>query len=235
MSSLHSPSTTRRSTPSRRSRAGLAVAAVLAAVAPLAAGCGAGFDSASVAVKPNAGMGTAGAMKVNNVWVVVDPSSGNAEVIGAVSNTGNSDVDWPAVQVNGTSAQIQPATNTGSAADTASVSTSGITAGQSVSFGEQGQPQIELANSGLTAGNLVQVVFSFGTFGTVTISAQVHSNTGLFANYDPNAGVAVPSPSASEIASASASASATASASAEVSKSASASASASASPSASKR
>lgn len=206
----------------------MAVAAVLAAVVPLAAGCGAGFDSASVAVKPNAGMGTAGAMKVNNVWVVLDPSSGNAEVVGAVSNTGNSDVDWPTVQVNGTSAQIQPAADT-----TTGTSTSGIAAGQSVSFGEQGQPQIELADSGLTAGNLAQVVFSFGTVGTVTISAQVHSNTGLFANYDPNAGVAAPSPSASASASPSASASATASA--DVSESASATASASPSASKSKK
>lgn len=226
MSSIHSPSTTRRSTPSRRSRAGLAVAAVLAAVTPLAAGCGAGFDSASVAIQPNAGHGTAGAMKVNNVWVVLDPATGNAEVIGAVSNTGDNDVDWPTVQVNGASAQIQTAASLGSSASaTSNVSASGIPAGQSVSFGEQGQPVLELADSGLTEGNLAQVVFSFGSAGSVTISAQIHSNTGLFADYDPNAGVAVPSASASASESAGASASASASASAGASESASASAS----------
>jgi len=71
VSSLHSPSTTRRSTPSRRGRAGLATAAVLLTVAPLAAACGAGFNAASTQVKLDSGSGITGALKINNVSVVV--------------------------------------------------------------------------------------------------------------------------------------------------------------------
>lgn len=191
MSRLHSLSTTRRSTPSRRGRAGLAAAALVAVVAPLATACGAGFDSAALAVKPDSGAGAVGDAKINNVWVIVDPTSGNAEVIGAITNTGSSDVGFPAVQVAGSSAQIEPAASSGSApaAGQASVTVGTIPAGQSVSFGQPGQPQIELTGSSLTAGNLTHVTFDFGSTGNVTVTAQVQSNTGLFADYNPDAPV----------------------------------------------
>ena len=237
MSSLHSlRSTTRRSTPSRRGRAGLAVAAVLAVVTPLAAGCGAGFNEAALIVKPNSGAGTLGAVKINNVWVIVDPSSGAAEVIGAVANTGSTDLSWPSVQVDSISARIQPAFSSGSGAGAgSSIGTAAtIPAGQSVSFGEPGQPLIQLSDSSLTPGNLTQVIFSFGSVGNVTITAQIQSNTGLFAAYNPDAtsgigsfGSAAASPSASATSSASPGASASASATASASASASPSPSAS--------
>lgn len=241
MSSLHSLSTTRRSTPSRRVRAGLAVAAVLAVVTPLAAACGAGFDSASMVVKPNSGAGEVAAVRINNVWVVVDPGSGTAEVIGAVSNTGGDDLSWPSVQVAGSSARIRtPQNSTDAAGSNVATASSGIPAGQAVSFGEQGQPEIQLTDSSLTPGNLTQVTFSFGSVGSVTITAQIETDTGLFAGYNPDAAAAVPggagsSASATPLngASASPSGNATSSASAAAGDSASATASASAIPSAS--
>jgi hypothetical protein len=210
----------------------------MAAVAPFAAACGAGFNSAAEDVKPNAGAGEVGAVRVNNVWVIVDPATGNAEVIGAVSNSGTSDLSWPTVQIGDNSAQIQAASSSASAsADPAmaSASASGIPAGNEVSFGEPGAPQIELASSNLTPGGLTQVTFGFGSVGTVTVTAQIQSNTGLFADYNPDAAVAAPGASASASAGATASESASASASASATSSASASASASptASPSAS--
>ena len=227
MSSLHSPSTTRRSTPSRRGRAGLAIAAVLLTVAPLATACGAGFNSAATQVKLNSGSGSIGALKINNVWVLVDPSSNNAEVIGAVSNNGSADVNWPTVQVDDAATQIvaggaSGSPSTGAATGSAAQS---IAAGQTTYFGQPGQPQIQLSAAGLTLGDLAKVTFSFGDGGTVTVQAQIQSNTGQFADYNPNP--ASPSPSASPSASASASSSA--------SSSASASASASASPTSSKK
>ena len=230
MSSLHSLSTTRRSTPARRGRAGLAVAAVLAVVTPLAAGCGAGFDSAALIVKPNSGAGTVGAVKINNVWVIVDPATGAAEVIGAVTNTGSTDLSWPSVQVDNITAQIQPPSSATPVAGSAA-STSGIPAGQSVSFGEPGQPGVMLSDSSLAPGNLTQVTFSFGSVGNLTITAQIQRNTGLFAAYNPDAVSGVPGAGTSPSASASAGASSSASPSA--SASATASASASPSPSAS--
>lgn len=228
MSSLHSPSTTRRSTPSRRGRAGLATAAVLLTVAPLATACGAGFNSAATQVQPNAGSGSTGSLKINNVWVVVDPNSNNAEVIGAVSNNGSADVNWPNVQVDDASAQIvaggaSGSPSTGTAAGSAAAQS--IAAGQTAYFGQPGQPQIEFSAAGLKVGDLAKVTFSFGDGGTVTVQAQIQSNTGQFADYNPNP--ASPSPSAS--------ASASASASSSASSSASASASASASPTSSKK
>lgn len=229
MSSLHSLSTTRRSTRSRRSRAGLAVAAVVATVTPFAAACGSGFNSAALQVVPNAGAATVGSLKLNNVWVVVDPASGNAEVIGSLANTGNDDLAWPTVQVGGTSAQIQQPSGAGAGANPGA-STSGVPAGQSVSFGLAGQPQIEVTGASLTPGNLTQVVFSFGSAGNVTISAQIQSNTGLFADYNPDS---VNGASGGASASASANAFGGAGTSPSGNATSSASASASASPSAS--
>jgi hypothetical protein len=207
-------------------------------VTPLAAACGAGFDSASLVVKPNAGAGEVSTVRINNVWVVVDPSSGAAEVIGAVANTGSADLSWPSVQVAGSSAQIQTPQSTDAAGSNIATVSSGIPAGQAVSFGEQGQPEIQLADSSLTPGNLTQVTFSFGSVGNVTITAQIESNTGLFADYNPVAAAAVPggtssSASATPLGSASASPSGSATSSASASDSASATASASATPSSS--
>lgn len=235
MSSLHSPSTTRRSTPSRRGRAGLATAAVLLTVAPLAAACGAGFDAASTQVKPDSGHGALGTLKVNNVWVIVDPNTNNAEVIGAVSNTGSTDVSWPDVQVGGAPAQIVAGGASGSAAAGGSGAPAQgaahtIGAGQTAYFGQPGQPQIEFSAAGLTLGDLTRVTFSFGDTGTVTIPAQIEPNTGEFADYNPNPASASPSASASTSAKATASASASSSASTSASATASVSASASATP-----
>ncbi|MGH2877695.1 MAG: hypothetical protein ACRDLV_15695 [Solirubrobacteraceae bacterium] len=246
MSSLHSPSTTRRSAPSRRGRAGVATAAVLLAVTPFAAACGAGFNAATDSIKPNAGAGTVGALKINNVWVVVDPASGAAEVIGAVANTGDTQVSLPQVSVDDTSATIGAPGP--SPVDASVPPLSGIDAGQSISFGEQGQPEIALNSSSLTPGNLAKVTFDFGSTGSATINAQIESNTGLFAAYNPDGGSstagastsATPSTSASGDLGASPSTSASSgaglpssSASASGSTSTSASASATPSPSAS--
>jgi hypothetical protein len=225
VSSLQSPTTTRRSRPSRRGRAGLATAALLVAAAPLATACGAGFNSAALEVEPNAGAGTVGSLKVGNVWVVVDPGTGNAEVIGSVANTGSGPASVTGVQVGGDSAQIRlPADPT---ADAGSYPIDG---GARVSFGRPQQPEIALSGSTLAPGDLVKVTFSFGAAGKLDVTAQIQSDTGLWAEYDPNAANATPSPSAS----ASASALASSSASASASSSASASASASASPSSTK-
>jgi hypothetical protein len=231
VSSLHSPSTTRRSTPSRRGRAGLAAAAVLAVVVPLATACGAGFNAEALTVKPDSGSGSVGSLKVNNVWVIVDSSTGNAEVIGAVTNDGSSDSSLTGVQVGGASAEFRLGSHlTGNAT---SVS---IGAGALVSFGLPNQPAIELPESVLTVGNLTQVTWDFGTDGSVSTTAQIEPDTGLWASYNPNAALVTPSPSPSASSSASASASASSSASAHASSSASAStsASASASPTSSK-
>jgi len=235
VSSLHSPSTTRRSTPTRRGRAGLAATAVVLAAAPFAAACGAGFNSASEDVKPNAAAGTVGDLRVNNVWVIVDQNSGTAEVIGAVTNTGDAQDQLTAATAGGSDVTFAaaPAGSAGgeSTGKGVTVAADGVTVpgGESVSFGEQGSPGLSIVGGGLVPGHFTTVKLTFAQAGTLTLTAEVEPDTGLFVGYDPNTYQSPsPSPSPSEANSASASASASAS------SSASASASASASPSASK-
>ncbi|HLK41980.1 MAG TPA: hypothetical protein VKV34_01465 [Thermoleophilia bacterium] len=243
MSSLHSPSTTRRSTPSRRGRAGLAATAVVLTAAPFAAACGAGFNAASLVVKPNAAAGTIGDMKINNVWVIVDPATGTAEVIGAVTNTGSADDQLVSVSADGNFATVvkptATTTNTAPAVATgAGVTVSGetvtIPAGESASFGEAASPELEIIGAGFIPGTIAPVKLTFAQAGSITLSAQVETNTGMFARYNPNAAAPSASPNPSASASRSASAAASASASASNSAAASGSASASASPSATK-
>lgn len=200
MSRNLSPSQPGSSSPQRRTAAPLrgrrlaAAAGVLLAV-PLAAGCAAGFDSTTQQIKPDAGAGQVGDIRVNNVWVVVDQATGNAEVIAAVANggsgsdtlTGVTATNMPA-KVAGTEAD---AASTGISVDSGSVS---IPGGQSVSFGQTGSPELELADAGFQTGLLSQVTFTFAQAGSVTVTAQIQPNTGLFADDDPNSGIPKPTP-----------------------------------------
>jgi len=200
-----SPSLTSSSTPQRRTAAPLrsrrlAGAAGLLLAVPLAAGCSAGFNASSQQVKPNSGAGQVGNFKVNNVWVIVDPTTGNAEVIGAVTNTGQS-----ADALESVTATNMPATVSGKDAteSTTGIAVSGntvtIPAGQSVSFGQSGRPELELGNATFAPGLLSQVTFTFAQAGAVTVTAQIQPNTGLFGEYNPNP-PATPKPVATAVA-----------------------------------
>jgi hypothetical protein len=208
---------------------------VAAAALPFAAACGAGFNAASQQIKPNTAAGAVGDFKVNNVWVIVDPNSGSAEVIGAAANTGTTSDQLVSASADGNSATIVPP-----AADSASALAPGvdvadgsvtIPGGESVSFGEVGSPELYIGGASLTAGGLTTVKLTFAQAGTLTLTAQVETNTGLFVGYSPSTGA--PSASANPFATASASATASSSASATAGATASAKASASSSPSAS--
>lgn len=209
MSRHLSPSLTSSSTPLRGTAAplrgrGLAATTALLLAVPLAAGCGAGFNAASQQVKANSGAGSVGSMKVNDVWVVVDPTTGNAEVVGAVANTGTG-----ADSLVSVSATNIPATLTGTDASSATTGISvggssvSIPGGQSVSFGESGQPALGLPDANFQTGLLSQVTFTFAQAGAVTVTAQIQPDTGLFAGYSPNGAVPAkpttppPTPSAS--------------------------------------
>ena len=220
MSRHLSPSLTSSSTPRRRIAAPLrgrrlAATSVLLLTVPLAAGCGAGFNAASQQVKANSGAGSAGALKVNDVWVVVDPTTGNAEVVGAVANTGSSTDTLVSVSATNIPATVSgtdaASSTTGISVGSDSVS---IPGGQSVSFGETGQPALGLADANFQAGLLSQVTFTFAQAGAVTVTAQIQPDSGIFAGYDPNAAVpakptVAPTPSSSPTATANPSGTAT--------------------------
>jgi hypothetical protein len=197
VSSLPVPSPTGRSVPQRRGHLGWAVAALL--TLPLAAACGAGYSAASENVKPNSGAGTAGDLKVENVWVVVDPATGNAEVIGAISNSGASADQLTSVQAADSPATVRPPTSTA----TTTAMTQGVSVadgsvsvgpGSLVSFGQPGSPELDIPDSSLTPGTNAQVTFTFAAAGPVTVTALVQSNTGQFADYDPNTPTPTPTP-----------------------------------------
>ena len=195
MSRNLSPSQPGSSSPQRRTAVPLrgrrlaAAAGVLLAV-PLAAGCAAGFDATTAQIKPDAASGQVGDIKVDNVWVVVDQTTGNAEIVGAVTNTGT-DPDT----LTGVTATNIPAKITGTDATSA---TTGITVGgdsvtlpggRSLNFGDTGSPELELANATFQPGLLSQVTFTFAQAGSVTVTAEIQPNSGLFDEYDPNAGI----------------------------------------------
>ena len=195
MSRHLSPSLTSSSTPQRRTAAPLrgrklAAAASLLLAVPLAAGCSAGFNDASQQINPNSGAGSVGSIKVNNVWVVIDPTTGNAEIVAAVANTGQSTDTLERVTATNVPATVSG--KDGSEATTGiSVSGNSVTipGGQSVSFGQSAEPVLELADADFAPGLLSQITFTFEQAGSVTVTAQIQPDNGLFKEYNPNAGI----------------------------------------------
>lgn len=226
MSRNLSPSQPGSSSPQRRTAAPLrgrrlaAAAGVLLAV-PLAAGCAAGFDATTSQVKPDAASGQVGDVKVDNVWVVVDQNTGNAEIVGTVTNTGSATDTLTGVTATSTPAKIAGTeANTASTGITVGADSVSVPAGESVGFGNSGSPELELANASFKPGLLSQVTFTFAQAGSVTVTAEIQTNTGLFTEYDPNAGIpttpppppvvtATPTPTSPATGSASAAATAT--------------------------
>jgi hypothetical protein len=185
----------------RRTRTALAGAAVMVAL-PVLAACSAGTNPEVYDIKPNNGQAQSGYMWISNVWVVADPNTGNAEVIGQVANTdpnGNDSTQLTSVTVNGAALSLQqPATTASSLAPGVLVGGGAVTIPglKSVQFGQKGQPVLLAPDPGVIIGQTAAVVYTFGNGSTATVTAQVQPNTGLWANYNPN-GTASASPSAS--------------------------------------
>lgn len=199
----------------RRGRAALAGAAMLVAL-PVLAACSAGNGAEVYQIQPDSGAAKVGLLWISNVWVVLDPATGNAEVIGQVANTDPNSADstqLTGVTVAGAAATIVPPSDTSKlwpgvqvAAD--SVSIPGLGA---VQFGQAGQPELELAGADLTAGSNTQVVYTFSNGQTATVTAIVQPNSGLWAGYNPNGANATPTETATASATATGTATATAS------------------------
>ena len=210
----------------RRGRAGLAGVAVLVAL-PVLAACSAGTNPEVYNIKPDNGLGQVGYMYISNVWVVVDPSTGNAEVVGQVANTDptlTNSADLTSVTVAGAAATIVPPSDTTQLATGVQVTSSAVTIPglKSVQFGQKGQPELELTGADVSVGANAQVVYTFSNGQSASVTAIVEPNTGLWAAYNPNGANAATSTAS---ASAGATGTATATGTAKASNSASASAS----------
>lgn len=187
----------------RRTRTALSAGAAVLLALPVLAACSAGANPEVYQIRPDAGQATAGLVWISNVWVVADPNTGNAEVIGQVANTDPNTTDsvqLTSVTVNGNPAAVQqspaPALAPGVAVNGSAVTVPGLA---SVQFGQDGQPSLTAADPGVTVGQNTQVVYSFSNGGTATVTAQVQPNTGDFAQYNPNGQAvasALPSPAA---------------------------------------
>ena len=200
---------------SSRGRAALAGAAILVAL-PVLSACAAGENAAVYQIQPDNGQGKVGYMYISNVWVVLDSTTGDAEVIGQVANTDPTLTDsntLTSVTVGGAAATIVPPSDTsqldpGVQVNSSSVTIPGMAA---VQFGESGQPELELPNADLTVGTNAEVAYTFSNGNTVTVTAIVEPNGGTWASYSPGAvNGATPTAGASASASASGTASSTA-------------------------
>lgn len=157
-------------------------------------GCGAGFNAASLEMAPRSGAARIGDFRIDNVWVVMDPATRNAEIIGAVANSGRrSESDQLlAVTADGMPATIRPATAEAIAAalPNEGVSIAGntvtISGGSAVSFGRPGRPDLEIADVPFTLGHLTRVEFDFAQAGRATVTTLIMPPTGLFADHNPN-------------------------------------------------
>src|SRR5207302_80023 len=108
--------------------------------------------------------------------VIIDQNSGTAEVIGAVTNTGDAQDQLTAVTAGGNDATFASApagsSGTGASAGGATVASDGVTVpgGQSVSFGEEGSPGLPVVGGSLTAGTFTTVKLTFAQAGTLSLT-----------------------------------------------------------------
>lgn len=200
MSDLHAPHATRRPARSRhRGAAGLAAAAVLLAVGPLASACGAGFTASSQNVRPNAGAGTSGPLLVNNVWVVVDQHAHYAQVIGAVANSGSASYRVTGARASGVPARVTGQVTSGTPACNRTVVAADsviVPPNRSVGFGRPGCPQLSLLGGvPFRPGRVASVTLMFTQAAPLTVNAQIVSDTGLFTEYKPLVRVPTATPS----------------------------------------
>jgi hypothetical protein len=193
---------------SRRGRTALAGAVVLVSL-PVLAACAAGSGAEVYQIQPDNGQGKVGFMYISNVWVVLDSTTGDAEVIGQVANTDPTLTDsntLTGVTVAGSDATIVPPSDTSQLAPGVQVSASSVLIPglKSVQFGEPGQPELELPNADLTVGANTQVVYTFANGQSVSVTAIIEPNSGLWASYAPGmSNTATPTATASASASAS--------------------------------
>ena len=172
---------------------GIVISAMLACTALCTVGCGSGFNSAGLDVKPDSGSAQVGGVKINGVVVVTDPVTRNAEVVAAVANTGTRPAQLVSVIANGLSATVSPALaaapqfaglpaqNVTIAGDTVTIG-----GGSAVSFGQPARPELEVSGGSFKPGRITRVEFGFAGLGQVGVNVLVMANTGLYRDYNPN-------------------------------------------------
>jgi hypothetical protein len=161
----------------------LALVAACAAAAALSAGCAAGPSAATLQIHPNLPAASTGSMGVQDVVVVVDPSTSTAQLTGTVVNDGDNPDQLVGVTIGKQAVSFAPVNVAGHS--TANLANPKVT------------DQIVQNATGSQPGKISEVVFTFASGGSVTVEADTEENTGIYADTAP----AVPSDASSSSAS----------------------------------
>ena len=148
------------------------VIAAAAGTAAVATGCAAGDGAATLQIQPNFAAGSSGDVQALNMVVVVDPTTGAAQVTGTVVNNGD-----------------QPATLSGVTVDGKSVSVGGglaVGPHAALNLAAPSGPKMVLTNSGSTPGRNSPVALSFDGGATISVAASTEANTGIYQQFQPS-------------------------------------------------
>jgi hypothetical protein len=157
-----------------RTRLALIVAAA-AGTAAMTAGCAAGPGAATLQIKPNFAAGQANEMQAQNIVVVVDPETGAAQLTGTVINNGTAQDMITSVSIAGRQVPLAAGL--------------GVDGKSAVNLAADNGPKLVIPKqSGVKPGIDAQVSLTFATSGTISLSAQSESNTGVYAQFQPSIG-----------------------------------------------
>jgi hypothetical protein len=156
----------------KSNRIALVIAAV-AGTAAVATGCAAGGGAETLQIQPNFAAGAAGDIQALNMVVVVDPSTGAAQVTGTVVNNADQAATLSGVTVNGKSV---------------GVSGGGLTLAphSALNLAAPNGPKMVLADSGSTAGRNSPVALTFAGGATISVAASTEADTGDYAQFQPS-------------------------------------------------
>jgi hypothetical protein len=157
-----------------------ALAAVLAlSLAPLAAACAAGNDAQTLEVKPDSASSSTGDVKVQNAFVLTDPS-GPATVTARVFNNGSSKQTLQSIVLAGAPSATLTAAN-GSPTQT-------VPAHGSILLGGKGNASavIESGGESLRNGDVQQATFTFSSSGALSLPVNVIPAISFYAPYGPS-------------------------------------------------
>ena len=149
------------------------IVAAAAGTAAVATGCAAGDGAATLQIRPNFAAGSSGDVQALNMVVVVDPTTGAAQVTGTVVNNGDQPTTLSGVTVDGKSV---------------AVAGGGLAVGPhaALNLAAPSGPKMVLANSGSTPGRNSPVALTFASGATISVAASTEANTGDYQQFQPS-------------------------------------------------
>jgi hypothetical protein len=153
-------------------RTGLIIAAAVGTAA-VATGCAAGPGAATLQIQPNFAAGTSGSLQAQDVVVVVDPSTGAAQLTGTVVNNGDQPAALSSVSINGKSVAVS-----GGSLDLGPHSALNLAAPNG--------PKMVLTDSGSKPGRNSAVALNFSGGASISVAASTEANTGIYQQFQPS-------------------------------------------------